>query len=113
MLAWSTDASNAVGSEYIIMEKAAGTQLVKLWSKMPDKDHLLLIKNLCALLAEMANVKFPASGALYLQESMSKDDRYVSLPSDSDPSAAFCIGPSCDRTWCDADMIRNHNGPCK
>jgi hypothetical protein len=44
VLAWNADPSNPVGAEYIIMEKAAGCQLVKKWGEMEDLSHFEFIK---------------------------------------------------------------------
>ena len=37
---WSDDPSNAVGSEYIIMERAAGVHLPQVWQKMSGVQKL-------------------------------------------------------------------------
>ncbi|CAK3795388.1 Hypothetical predicted protein [Lecanosticta acicola] len=100
VLAWSSDPTNTVGAEYIIMEKAPGMQLVKVFGNMRDYDHVLLIKNLCALESELAAIKFPANGSLYLRESLqNSSDANVPLDSTEDPEGQFCVGPSCDRAW--------------
>jgi hypothetical protein len=44
IFAWSSDASNPVGAEYIIMEKARGVQLFKVWDTISDSSKLSLIK---------------------------------------------------------------------
>lgn len=111
VLAWSSDQSNPVGAEYIIMEKAAGTQLVKKWHEMKDRSHLLLIKNLCALEAELARIRF--NGALYLRESMSSGENYTHLSSEIDPSQEYCVGPSCDRAWGTTGIYCKDKGPCE
>lgn len=49
LLAWNSDSTNPVGSEYIIMEKAAGCQLATKWREMDDYGHIQLIKNLCKI----------------------------------------------------------------
>lgn len=44
VLAWSSDASNPVGSEYTVMDKAAGIQLFRVWDKMDDSKQLTHIQ---------------------------------------------------------------------
>lgn len=95
------------------MEKAAGTQLVKKWHEMKDQSHFLLIKNLCALEAELASVRFPAHGSLYLRESMSERDAHIPLDSEIDPDGQFCVGPSCERSWQLPDIQGVETGPCE
>ncbi|SMR44111.1 unnamed protein product [Zymoseptoria tritici ST99CH_3D1] len=70
VLAWSSDATNTVGLEYIIMEKAPGVQLVKVYDGMRNYDNLMLIKTLGALESELAAIRFPAHGSLYLRQSL-------------------------------------------
>ncbi|KAF9690849.1 hypothetical protein EKO04_011150 [Ascochyta lentis] len=99
VLAWNSDPLNPVGSEYIIMEKAPGIQLYKIWAEMSDWDQLCVVKHLTKLEGEITEIRFPASGSLYLCESMSDNDKYVALDPEVDPSGRFCIGPSCERAW--------------
>jgi hypothetical protein len=44
---WSSRAhDNAVGAEYIIMEKAQGVELEEMWPKMTMKERSVLVKNI-------------------------------------------------------------------
>ncbi|GME52246.1 hypothetical protein PMIN01_08113, partial [Neofusicoccum parvum] len=99
ILTWNADSSNPVGAEYIIMEKAPGCQLVKKWGEMEDYSHIIFIKNLCRIEAELAAIALPANGSLYLRESMKDCDKYEPLAPEMDPFGRFCIGPSCERAW--------------
>ncbi|KAF2276240.1 uncharacterized protein EI97DRAFT_377861 [Westerdykella ornata] len=99
VLAWSSDPSNPVGAEFIVMEKAPGIQLFKTWEAMSEYDRFCLVKLLTKIEGGLAAIRFPASGSLYLCESMADDDTYVALDRDMDPSGRFCIGPSCERGW--------------
>ena len=99
VLAWSSDASNPVGAEYIIMEKASGVQLFKTWGSMSDFDRFQLVQRITELEGELASISLPANGSLYLRESLTKDETHFKLSRDADPSQEFCIGPSCERPW--------------
>lgn len=81
------------------MEKAAGTPLEKKWGEINDCDRLMLIKKLCALEAELASIKLPANGSLYLRRSMIDGEKHEALDASMDPAAQFCVGPSCERSW--------------
>jgi hypothetical protein len=74
VLAWSSDPSNPVGAEYIIMEKATGVQLFNTWSTMSDSDRFELVQRTTELEGELASIRFPPSGSLYLRESLAKDE---------------------------------------
>lgn len=120
ILTWSCDASNPVGAEYIMMEKAPGIQLFEEWDKISDMDKWGIVQQLAKLEGEITEIRFPASGSLYLRESMSEDDgdTYIALDHDADPSGQFCIGPSCDRRWHSLDKEASslhsqfNRGPC-
>lgn len=118
VLAWSTDSSNPVGSEYIIMEKAPGVPLVKKMDEMTDLEQLSLVKQLTNLEGELTAIRLPAHGSLYLRESMKPGDTYIELHPDVDPAGRFCVVSSCDRKWFhpDQSMMRRYcpdDGPCE
>ncbi|KAL8967547.1 MAG: hypothetical protein Q9183_002868, partial [Haloplaca sp. 2 TL-2023] len=66
VLAWSADASqNAVGAEYIIMEKAAGVELGNFWEKLDYKEKRALIEDIVRMEKSFTSSAFPAVGSLY------------------------------------------------
>lgn len=75
VLSWSSNSSNAVGVEYIIMEKAAGIPLFQVWGTMTEFDKLRLIKNLTKFESQLADIKFPVYGGLYLRTDMNHFNR--------------------------------------
>ncbi|KAL8812124.1 MAG: hypothetical protein Q9200_001268 [Gallowayella weberi] len=91
LLAWSADATNPVGAEYIIMEKAPSIQLFKVWDDLAPASRLQLIKSLTQLEQKLANVRFPAYGSLYCRNSISKASERVPLNQSLDPTGSFCI----------------------
>lgn len=66
---------------------------------MSDWDQFCVVKKLTKLEGELAEIRFPASGSLYLCESMADDDVCIALDRTIDPSGQFCVGPSCERGW--------------
>ncbi|EIT78866.1 hypothetical protein Ao3042_04679 [Aspergillus oryzae 3.042] len=92
VFSWSSDNSNPVGAEYIIMEKVAGVPLFEQWGKMAEIEKLELIKNLTKLEAQLAAIRFPAYGGLYRQAD-------VSSLQCQDLNGSICIGPSCGRSF--------------
>ncbi|CAN9147239.1 unnamed protein product [Alternaria alternata] len=71
VLAWNADASNPVGAEYIIMTKAPGVQLFKVWGDMDELDRIQVVRQLAEFEDEMTDIRFPASGSLYLRQTLS------------------------------------------
>ena len=98
VFAWSSDNSNPVSAEYIIMEKAAGVPLFEQWGKMAEIDKLKLRKNLTGLEAQLAAIRLPVYGGLYLRADVNRFQRQ-GLSRSIDLFNLFCIGPSCDRSF--------------
>lgn len=98
VLAWSSDMSNAVGAEYIIMERVPGVQIFKKWDEMGESNRVSIIKRLTQWERELSEIQFPAYGSLYFKISLN-DTEMIPLDSSIDPQGEFCIGPSCDSSW--------------
>ncbi|KAE8316763.1 phosphotransferase enzyme family protein [Aspergillus transmontanensis] len=98
VFSWSSDDSNPVGAEYVIMEKATGVPLFTQWGKMAEIDKLKLIRNLTKLEAQLAAVRFSAYGGLYRRADVSRL-QCQELGGSIDPFNMFCVGPSCDRSF--------------
>ncbi|KIW85237.1 hypothetical protein Z517_00627 [Fonsecaea pedrosoi CBS 271.37] len=88
-----------VGAEYIIMEKAAGVQLLKVWDQIDEPCKLAIIKQLAKWESQLMSIKFPAYGCVYSRRSFPEGERSVNLPADIDRSESYCVGRSCDPTW--------------
>ena len=118
VLAWNADSSNPVGAEYIIMEKAPGIQLFKVWDDISEANRLKLIKSLTQLEHQLAAIRFPAYGSLYFRKSISKESERTLLDSTADPTGSYCVGPSCGPSWTNgtssADISPDLDaGPCE
>ncbi|KAE8352037.1 phosphotransferase enzyme family protein [Aspergillus coremiiformis] len=98
VFSWSSDDSNPVSAEYIIMEKAAGIPLFEQWGKMAEIEKLELIKNLTKLEAQLSAIQFPAYGGLYRRTDANHLQCHA-LGENIDPANLFCVGPSCDRSF--------------
>jgi hypothetical protein len=113
VLAWSADASNPVGAEYMILEKVPGIQLSQVWNELNVVEHLNLIKSISGFCRELCKVDFPAYGSLYFN-----DDK---PPGAIEVDSTFCIGPlTAAHQWgCvfdsepDAGNLQMYQGPCK
>ena len=79
------------------MTKAPGVQLYKVWDDMDELDRIQVVRQLAEFEGEMTDIRFLASGSLYLRHSMAVDDACIAMDLDMDPSGEFCIGPSCNR----------------
>ena len=100
------------------MEKAPGVQQFEVWGDLNDWERFKFFGQLTESEKQMAEIRFPASGSLYLLESMTESDTHVALGQKTDPMGEFCIGPSCERGWHTAEALasaspRFDRGPCK
>jgi hypothetical protein len=113
ILDWSDDAVNIVGSEYIIMEHAAGIPLQQKWPYMSGDQKVTCIDAIYKKLREMVDLNFSAYGSIYFSTTpLGSSSR---LPLDDD----FCLGPHCGtRYWaCGEPRYYQHTtpnqGPCE
>ncbi len=115
ILDWCDDASNSIGTEYIIMEYADGVQLQQMWPNMAGDQKIRCIKAIYQKIKEIANVEFPAYGSLY--HANAGLSLTAKIPLDQD----FCVGPHCGGMYWDCNPIepryyqntRPNHGPCK
>lgn len=109
---WNDDASNTIGSEYIIMGHADGTPLYQKWHDMAGDQRARCIGALYEKLGEMAKLQFPAYGSIYFSNNTAANS-LIQLP-----DSAFSIGPNCGTRYWDYNEPRYYEiagpnrGPC-
>ncbi|KAE8148907.1 phosphotransferase family protein [Aspergillus avenaceus] len=108
--AYSADANNPVGSEYIIMEKLPGRPLADRWFELSDRERLKVLLQLVQLEAKLHAIELPASGSIYYSSHLPSDSPRIVIP-DSD----FCVGPSAALKWWYAERasLSIDRGPCE
>lgn len=111
VLAWSSNAENEVGAEYIIMEKAQGIQLKEVWDVMPSTQKCRFLADLVSIEAKMLSTGADSYGALYYKGDVPNGK----LVRGKEGATKFCIGPSVRRSYWEGvkagmDIDR---GPCK
>ncbi|KAM5437911.1 hypothetical protein MaudCBS49596_006474 [Microsporum audouinii] len=110
VLAWSSDPKNPIGAEYIIMEKAKGVQLTRVWEGLPDTSRLEIIKSLVLVEKQLLSLQFPAYGNLYFRRSIPNLPQ-IPLDKDVDPSGRYCVGPAASTPWLYDQASGGHKGP--
>ena len=119
ILAWSSDTANPVGAEFIIMERIRGVALSETWEAMNTLERYKIVDQIVQIEKELANIVLPAYGSLYLRDSLPATCQQYPLSPKLDPEGAFCIGPSCKRTWWHNDFVSisqpvpKDMGPCE
>ncbi|RAK96935.1 phosphotransferase enzyme family protein [Aspergillus ibericus CBS 121593] len=93
VFAWSSRKDQSVGVEYIIMERAPGHELNKLWSAMNVSDRVDIVSQLVGIQKKIAAVNFHSYGSLFYKDDIENGLHVPGLD-------RFCIGPSCEvRFW--------------
>jgi len=107
-----------VGAEYIIMQKAPGVQLERVWTKMGLDDRLKLLKQILRYQKKWMSASFKQFGSLYFAQDMGKQNSQAPLYFDEHGTVIknqkFAVGPSTGREYHDAGRgsIHYDRGPC-
>jgi hypothetical protein len=117
VLAWnSRPETNHVGSEYIIMEKAEGVPLSRVWAGLGHNDRFKLLLPVSGFMKAWAETPLPGYGGLYYAEDVPSDLAVPLVGTDQDANGhRFVIGPAVGRDWCDAGRkeLDCDRGPCE
>ncbi|GFN14055.1 uncharacterized protein AtWU_03855 [Aspergillus tubingensis] len=109
---WSSDPTNPVGAEYILMEKTRGVPLAEKWSTLNTLQRYQLIDKILEMEKALQRLQLPAYGGLFLQESLPSSYPRCHLPPGLDPNKQFCMGPSVDlSSTASVGAIRKDSGP--
>lgn len=115
VLAWSSDASNPVGAEYMVIEKCPGRQLHTVWGELDEIHRFKLVKSIAGFEGQLASMTFPANGSIYLRAFGPEN----ALPIDTtkDVEDMYCLGPVFNDSWLRYTEPRQDRemdaGPCE
>ncbi|KAL4911804.1 kinase-like domain-containing protein [Aspergillus aurantiobrunneus] len=100
------DSNNAIGSEYIIMEHAAGVPLCEAWHNMAGDQQVRCIDAIYRSVKEMVELEFSAFGSIYF-------DSTPGVGSKHPLGGGFCIGPHCGTQYWDREdkRVQRNHGP--
>ncbi|KAK2799956.1 Phosphotransferase enzyme [Onygenales sp. PD_10] len=94
--AWSSQAENEVGGEYIIMEKATGNPLRDRWFGLTEKEQIRLVTSYAEIECTLFSLPFGSYGSIYYKDNLPQNiqaDLYAAGVEDKDNDAdRFCIG---------------------
>ncbi|KAI2739974.1 hypothetical protein DTO013E5_10189 [Penicillium roqueforti] len=102
---WSATSNNAVGSEYIIMEEASGTQLGLIWNQLSPDKKLSIMREIVTIESKMLAVSFSHFGSIYFASDAVESAVPALLTSESSSELKervykkFSIGPTVDRSF--------------
>ncbi|KAE8398832.1 kinase-like domain-containing protein [Aspergillus pseudonomiae] len=95
-----------LGSEYIVMEKAQGIELSRMWESLKPRDKLSITEQIGSITSTLSRAGLPYHGSLYLRKDVSESE---SIKFDD----TFAIGPTTGRAWFDdrRGEVDIHRGP--
>ncbi|CAG8957905.1 hypothetical protein HYFRA_00000246 [Hymenoscyphus fraxineus] len=99
ILGYSATSDNAVGSEYMIMEKVVGRDLGDIWYGLSEKELLKVLSQIGKLESKLFSIPFPASGSIYHKSDLGADVKSAELSGGDLSPGKFCIGPDVAQKW--------------
>ena len=102
-IGWDANIANPVGSEYIIMEEARGTQLSEIWDTMELEDQLKIIEDQVKMDSKFLSASFSVSGALYYANP-------YSMAASPRSSPAISQSPSKKKSGLSLSLVLRSNG---
>lgn len=98
---WSSDSSNPVGAEYIIMEKASGIPLETRWFNLSKQERHYLVTSLVDIETKNFDIPFGHFGSIYYRDDIPSNLQHDLYAENTDPAVSsvdgrFCIGPTTD-----------------
>ena len=118
--AWSSRArENAVGAEYILMEKVPGIPRDKVWAGMEIGDRLTIVKAIARYQQTWMSVSFHQFGSFYYTQDLDMLAKQSPLFVDKDGTEItdqrFAVGPSTGREFFDdgRTALEFDRGPCE
>ncbi|KAJ5353503.1 hypothetical protein N7541_006067 [Penicillium brevicompactum] len=100
---WGATSDNAVGSEYIIMEEASGSELGLVWDQLSPDKKLSIMREIVTIESKMLAVSFSHFGGIYFASDEVESAVPALLTSEASPelksqvNKKFSIGPTVDR----------------
>ncbi|KAL1854995.1 hypothetical protein Plec18170_004407 [Paecilomyces lecythidis] len=111
ILAYSTDATNPVGAEYIILERLQGDSLTSRWLSLSTAELKEVLSQIVEVEEKLFSFSFPAYGSLYY-----KNDIPIDLQVDigNKQTTDFCVGPISKRQFWhgEREAMQLDRGPC-
>jgi hypothetical protein len=116
VLGYSPDHANAVGAEYILLQKIDGMPLRDQWFSMDTKTRVKIMKQIVEVEKQFMSIRFPANGSLYYRRDISCSQRAIPTSQDPDLSSPdqIVIGPTAQHEWWyqDRGLLKIDRGPC-
>lgn len=109
VLAYSADETNAVGTEYLLLERLEGTPLSGQWFSMDTKTRVKIMRQIVDVERRFMSIHFPASGSLYHRRDLDSSQHCIPVLDD------IVVGPTAQHEWWyqERASLQVDRGPCK
>ncbi|KAK4496445.1 hypothetical protein PRZ48_012425 [Zasmidium cellare] len=87
---YSTSANNAVGAEYILMEKIRGQCLGDIWYDLVSEQKVKIMDAVMDQEVKLFEIAFPGYGSVYYDKDLPKHMERIRFPN---KGGEFCLGP--------------------
>jgi hypothetical protein len=106
VLGYSATSNNAVGSEYIVMEKVNGRDLGDIWYELSEKERLKVVVQVARVESVLFSISLPACGSVYYRHDLESGTEAVDIVAGEGSSEStdgvtgrLCIGPDVAQKW--------------
>lgn len=109
VLAYSPNQTNAVGTEYMLLERLEGTPMSGQWFSMDTKTRVKLMRQIVDVERRFMSIHFPASGSLYHRRDLDSSQHCIPVLDD------IVVGPTAQHEWWyqERASLEVDRGPCK
>lgn len=87
---------NAVGAEYILMEKLPGRPIGDAWFDLSEQERLKVLLQIVKLETKLFAIDLPASGSIYYARDLPPNTPKIDIPGSD---GGLCIGPYAAQRW--------------
>ena len=118
VLDYSATSNNAVGTEYIIMEKVNGRDLGDIWYELSEKERIKVVVQVARLESVLFSISLPGCGSVYYKRDLENSTKAVNITVSEgagESAGQLCIGPDVAQKWWydKRDQLPVSRGPCK
>jgi aminoglycoside phosphotransferase (APT) family kinase protein len=118
VLDYSATRNNAVGAEYIIMEKVNGRDLGDIWYELSEKERIKVVVQVARVESVLFSISLPGCGSVYYKRDLENGTEAVNIAAGKDAGGSagqLCIGPDVAQKWWydKRDQLSVSRGPCK
>jgi hypothetical protein len=99
ILDFSATSYNAVGSEYILVEKANGRDLGVIWYEISEKERLKVLSQVGKLEKVLFSIELPAYGSIYHKSDLGFGTQSVDFIGGNEGAGKFSVGPDVAQKW--------------